>query len=63
MQFKLYLEDLSEETIDRIKWVLRYDLADEIDEAARLGVDRRIAERDVLADYFKRQDVGMPVEL
>ena len=63
MRFNIFFEDLNEETIARIKWVLRHDLADEIDEAAGRGVDREIAEEEILADYFNRHNVGIPVEL
>lgn len=31
MQFKIFLEDLNQETQNRIKWVLRHDLKEEID--------------------------------
>lgn len=63
MRFNIFLEDLNEETLARIKWVLRHDLADEINEAAGRGVDRQIAEEEILGDYLNRHNVGIPVEL
>ena len=63
MRFNIFLEDLSEETLARIKWVLRHDLADEINEAASRGMDRQIAEEEILGDYLNRHNVGIPVEL
>lgn len=63
MRFNIFLEDLSEETLARIKWVLRHDLADEINEATGRGVDRQIAEEEILGDYLNRHNVGIPVEL
>ena len=63
MQFKIFLQDLSDETIAQIKWVLRHDLADEIDEAAGRGIDRDLAEEEIISDYLNRHNVGIPAEL
>ena len=63
MQFNIFLEDLKEETIGRIKWVLAHELAEEIDEAASRGIDREIAEAEIFGDYLNRHNVGIPVEI
>ena len=63
MQFKIFLQDLNEETIAQIKWVLRHDLADEIDEAAGRGMDRDLAEEEIISDYLNRHNVGIPAEI
>lgn len=63
MRFNIFLEDLKEETIGRIKWVLAYELAEEIDEAASRGIAREIAEEEIFDDYLNRHNVGIPVEI
>ena len=63
MRFNIFLEDLKEETIGRIKWVLTHELAEEIDEAASRGIDRKIAEEEIFGDYLNRHNVGIPVEI
>ncbi len=64
MRFKIFLEDLNDEVISRIKWVLRHDLADEIDEAATLqGIARDIAEEEIVDDYLNRHNLGFEAEL
>lgn len=63
MRFKLFLEDLNPAVISRIKWTLRYDLADEIDKAAAQGANRDMLENEMLDDYLNRHNVGFDVEL
>lgn len=63
MRFKLFLEDLNPAMISRIKWTLRYDLADEIDKAAAQGANRDMLENKMLDDYLNRHNVGFDVEL
>lgn len=63
MRFKIFLEDLNADVISRIKWVLRYDLADEIDEATALGINRDAIEDEIIDDYLNRHNVGFDVEL
>lgn len=64
MRCKIFLEDLSDEMISRIKWVLRYDLADEISECAALqGIAQDIAEDEIIGDYLNRHNLGFEIEL
>lgn len=64
MRFKIFLEDLNPDVISRIKWTLRYDLADEIQEAAApRGLDRDIIENEMIDDYLNRHNCGFEVEL
>jgi hypothetical protein len=63
MRFKIFLEDLNPDVISRIKWTLRYDLADEIDEAAAFGANRDVLENEMLDDYLNRHNCGFEVEL
>jgi len=64
MRFKIFLEDLNTDVISRIKWVLRHDLSDEIDETAALqGIARDIAEEEIVDDYLNRHNAGFDVEL
>lgn len=64
MRCKIFLEDLSDETISRIKWVLRHDLADEIIECATLNdLDQEVAEDEIVNDYLNRHNLGFDIEL
>lgn len=64
MRCKIFLEDLSDEMISRIKWVLRYDLADEINECATLqGIAQDVAEDEIISDYLNRHNLGFEIEL
>ena len=63
MRFKIFLEDLKPDVVSRIKWTLRYDLADEIDEAAAFGANRDTLEKEMLDDYLNRHNCGFDVEL
>lgn len=63
MKFNIYLEDLNDETIARIKTALRYDLDGEIEEAVARGVDRYAAEIEIVDDYLNRHNFGIPAEL
>ena len=64
MKFIIHLEDLSNEMLDRIREVLRYELADEIDEAAGFaGIDRQTAEAEVIDNYLNTHNFSQTIEL
>lgn len=64
MQFKIFLEDLKPEMIERIKWVLRcYDLKDEIDEAVKNGTNRETAEAEIIDNYLNTHNFGIEAKL
>lgn len=63
MQMIIFLEDLKVETLNRIKWVLRHELQDEIAEALKNGVDPGITEEEILNDYMNRNNRGTSFEL
>lgn len=63
MQFKIFLEDLNQETRNRIKWVLRHDLKEEIDEAVAEGIDQETAENEAIDNYLNTHNFGIEVKL
>lgn len=64
MKFNITLQDLNDEMIDRIKEVLRYDFAAEIDETARLArIDRWTAESEVIDNYLNTHNFSQTIEL
>lgn len=63
MKFNIYLEDLNEETIARIREVLRYDLQGEIEEAIGFGVERGTAETEIVNEYLNCHNFGIPAQL
>ena len=63
MKFNIYLEDLSEEMLERIRQVLIYDLADEIDEAVESGTSRDTAEAEKIDNYLNTHNFGQEIEL
>jgi len=63
MQFKIFLEDLKPEMIERIKWVLRSDLKEEIDEAVAEGIDQETAENEAIDSYLNTHNFGIEVKL
>jgi len=64
MKFDITLDDLSEEMKERIRYVLRYDLAEEIDEAAEMAnMDRETAEAEVVDNYLNTHNFSQPIEL
>lgn len=50
MEFEIYLQDLKDEWLERIREALKYELADEITEAVKAGIDRQTAEDEII-DY------------
>ena len=63
MKFDIYLQDLNEEWIGRIKEVLRCDLADEIEEAVDSGINREMAEMEVIDDYLNTHNFRQTIEI
>jgi len=64
MKFRIYLDDLKDEVLDRIREVLRYELAEEVDEAARsAGIDRQTAECEVIDCYLNTHNFSQIIEL
>ena len=64
MKFNIHLEDLKDEVVERIREVLRYELADEIDEAAEAaGIDRQTAEDEAIDDYLNTHNFSQTIEL
>lgn len=63
MKFNIYLQDLNDEMIARIKEVLRYDLAKEIEEAVKSGIDRETAENEIIDDYLNTHNFSQEIEL
>lgn len=63
MWMNIFLEDLNTQAINRIKWALRYELQDEIAEAAKNGVATETAEEEIVNDYMNRHNRGTPLEL
>lgn len=63
MKFTIFLEDLREEMVDRIREVLRYDLAEEIEEAVERGIDRQTAENEAIDYYLNTHNFSQEIEL
>lgn len=63
MQFKIFLEDLNQETRNRIRWVLRHDLKEEIDEAVAEGIKQETAENEAIDNYLNTHNFGIEVKL
>ena len=63
MKFNIYLEDLKDEMVNRIREVLRYDLAPEIEEAVETGIDRQTAEAEIIDNYLNTHNFSQPIEL
>jgi len=63
MKFNIYLQDLNEEWFGRIKEVLRYDLAEEIEEAVDSGMKRETAEEEIIDDYLNTHNFCQTIEL
>jgi hypothetical protein len=59
----IFLEDLKIETLNKIKWALRYELQEEIAGALKDGVDPETAEEEILNDYMNRNNRGTELEL
>lgn len=63
MEFQIYLEDLRPEWLDRIRQVLRYELAEEIKEAVESGLNRQIAEDEIIDGYLNTHNFSTKVEI
>ncbi len=63
MKFNIYLEDLKDEMMDRIREVLRYDLAAEIKEAVEAGTDEQTAENEIIDYYLNTHNFSQEIEL
>ncbi len=63
MKFDIYLQDLNEEWIGRIKEVLKYDLADEIEEAVDSGMKKETAEEEIIDNYLNTHNFRQTIEL
>ena len=63
MKFRIYVQDLRDDWIARIRQVLRVELAEEIEEAIASGMDRETAEAEVVDDYLNRHNVGWDLEI
>jgi len=63
MKFTISLEDLKDEMIERIREVLRYDLAEEIEEAVEQGIDRETAEAEIIDHYLNTHNFSQEIEL
>ena len=63
MRTKIFYEDLSDEMKSRIRWVLLYDLAQEIEDAVQNGTERETAETEIVADYINRNNMGCRFEI
>jgi len=64
MKFNITLDDLSMEMKDRIRTVLRYDLAEEINEVVgRANIDRQTAEDETIGHYLNTHNFSQPIEL
>jgi hypothetical protein len=63
MSFKIYLNDLNPEWIERIREVLRHDLAYEIEAVVATGVDPKMAEAEIIDDYLNRNNMGWTIYL
>lgn len=63
MKFNIYLEDLRDEMMDRIREVLRYDLAAEIKEAVEAGTDEQTAENEIIDYYLNTHNFSQEIEL
>lgn len=57
MKLTIFLKDLSEETLNRIRWARRYELAEEN------GNDPEQIDDEDVDDWLNRNNVGIPVEL
>ena len=63
MRFTIHVQDLRQDWLSRIREVLRYDLAEEIDDATAAGIDHETAEDQVIDDYLNRHNTGWEIEL
>jgi hypothetical protein len=64
MRINIYLEDLKDEVIERIRERLKHELVDEITEAAMSArIDRQEAEMEIISDYLNTHNFSQTIEL
>lgn len=63
MRMKIFYGDLSEEAKHRIQWALSEDLKDEIENAARNGMNKADVENEIIGDHINRHDAGFVYKL
>ena len=63
MIFNIYLNDLNEAMVEKIREKLRHNLQSEIEEAIRFGADRSSAETEIVNEYLSCHNFGVPLEL
>lgn len=63
MVFNIYLNDLNESTVEKIREKLRRNLQVEIEEAINYGVERETAETEIVNEYLNCHNFGVPLEL
>lgn len=63
MRIRIYLEDLRDDALARIREATRWELADAIEDAVACGVEREVAEQEVVEDHLNRHNAGWEVEL
>lgn len=63
MIFNIYLNDLNESMVEKIREKLRHNLQNEIEEAISSGVDRNSAETEIVNEYLNCHNFGVPLEL
>ena len=64
MRINIYLEDLKDEVIERIRERLKHELVDEITEAAMSArIDRQETEMEIISDYLNTHNFSQTIEL
>jgi len=63
MTFNIYLNDLNEVAIEKIREKLRHNLQTEIEEAINSGIDRSMAETEIVNEYLNCHNFGVPLKL
>lgn len=63
MTFNIYLNDLNEATIEKIREHMKRNLQSEIEEAVNFGVDRSSAETEIVNEYLNCHNFGVPLEI
>jgi tRNA G26 N,N-dimethylase Trm1 len=63
MIFNIYLNDLNESTVEKIRERLRRNLQIEIEEAVNFGAEREMAETEIVNEYLNCHNFGVPLEL
>ena len=63
MNFNIYLDDLNEATVEKIRKNMRRNLQSEIEEAISFGVDRNTAETEIVNEYLNCHNFGVPLEV